>query len=102
MNEREQAAFQDISDREAWLLDEVSLLEYASQDVDLGEAIRARHEAQQDIVRRMYRVASGDWSVEQDYDTRVEMALDAVILRFQLNPTQASMVLRLAAESLHF
>lgn len=99
MNEREQAQFQAIVDREVLALDEVSLLEHASRDADLCEALRARHEAYQDIVRRMYRVASGDWSVEMDYDTRVEMALDAVILRFQLTPSQASVVLRLAAET---
>ena len=99
MNEREQAAFNEIADRESLLLDEVSLLEHASQDVDLCQALRARQESQQDVVRRMYRAASGDWSIEQYHDTRVEIALDAVILRFQLTPAQASLVLRLATES---
>ena len=92
MNEHEKAAFTEIAQTADIQLDEESLLEHALKDRELNDVFEEYNEYRGDIVKRLARVAGGDWSEEHYHHSRLEIALDAIRLRYLLADTHMLLI----------
>lgn len=88
MNEHETAAFAEIADTTDIQLEESLMLEHVLKDGELDDVIRAYHEYRNDLVGRLTRIASGDWSEEHYHLGRLKIAFDAGRLRYSLTDAQ--------------
>jgi len=87
MNEHEKAAFAEIAHTADIQLDEDLLLEHVLNDRELNDVLEQYNEYRGDIVKRLARVAGGDWSEDHFHHSRLEIALDAIRLRYLLADT---------------
>jgi hypothetical protein len=88
VNEHEKAVFAEIAHTTDLQLDEELLLAAALCDRELNDILEEYSNFSGDIVRRMVRAASGDWSEEQYHRQRLAIAFDAVMLRHSLSYEQ--------------